>query len=281
MKFIKTLFIFIFLVQLNACSGDKKEEISIIQEEDIELQMIDAYKEGLKSLKENDILYAVKKFNEAEALFPQSDWAPKASLMAAYAYYKHDYYGDSIRQLENFLKTYPLDERVVYAHFLIGMCYFESIIDEKKDLDPLIKAEQQFKYVIKKYPESDFAIDAKFKIELIRDILAAKEIYIAKYYIKKRKWIAAINRYKKVIYEYETTVYVEEAMHRLVELHYKIGLIDESKKYASLLGYNYQSSEWYKQSYKIFNSKYENPVKKIKKKKNKKSIIKRFKSLFE
>ena len=279
MKFIKILFIFTLLFQINSCGG-KKEEVSIIVEENIELQMIDAYNEGLKALDENDTIYAAKKFNEAELLFPQSEWAPKASLMAAYAYYKHDYYGDAIRQLENFLKTYPLDKRNVYAHFLIGMCYFESIIDEKKDLEPLIKAKFHFELIRKKYPNTDFAVDAKFKLDLIRDILAAKEIYIGRHYIKKRKWIAAINRYKNVINKYETTVYIEEALHRLVELHYKIGLIDESKKYASLLGYNYQSSEWYKASYEIFNKDYKNRIKKVKKK-DKKSIIKRFKSLFD
>ena len=275
--FVNILIILIFLF-LNSCSNDKKK-IDIIEEEDIELQMIDSYKEGIKALEEGDILFAAKKFNEAELVYPQSDWAPKSALMSAYSYYIHDYYGDAIFELNRFIKTYPKDLRLSYAHFLLGMCYYEQIVDEKKDLGPILKAKEKFNYILKNYPDTDFALDAQFKLDLINDILASKEMYIGKHYVKKQKWIPAINRFKTIVNNYETTVYVEEALFRLVEIYYLLGLTDESQKYAKLLGYNYLSSRWYKESYRIFNKNYESPSEKIKKKKRN-FIIRKFKSIF-
>ena len=275
--FVNILIILIFLF-LNSCSNDKKK-IDIIEEEDIELQMIDSYKEGVKALEDGDVLFAAKKFNEAELVYPQSDWAPKSALMSAYSYYIQDYYGDAIFELNRFIKTYPKDLRLSYAHFLLGMCYYEQIVDEKKDLGPILKAKEKFNYVLKKYPDTDFALDAQFKLDLINDILASKEMYIGKHYVKKQKWIPAINRFKTIVNNYETTVYVEEALFRLVEIYYLLGLTDESQKYAKLLGYNYLSSRWYKESYRIFNKNYESPREKIKKKKRN-FIIRKFKSIF-
>jgi outer membrane protein assembly factor BamD len=230
-------------------------------------------------LDKNDGLSAAKKFNEAELLFPQSEWAPKSALMAAYSYYAYNYYGDSIYELEQFIKKYPKDERISYANFLLAMCYYQSIVDEKKDLEPLLKARDKFIYVVENYPNTDFAMDAKFKLDLIREILASKEMYLGSYYIQKGKWIAAINRFKIVINDYDTTIYVEEALHRLVELHYKIGLENEAKKYANLLGYNYLSSDWYKSTYKIFNKEYK-LAKPEKRKKESNFLIKKYKSIF-
>ena len=275
--FVNILIILIFLF-LNSCSNDKKK-IDIIEEEDIELQMIDSYKEGIKALEDGDVLFAAKKFNEAELVYPQSDWAPKSALMSAYSYYVHDYYGDAIFELDRFIKTYPKDLRLSYAHFLLGMCYYEQIIDEKKDLGPILKAKEKFNYILKNYPDTDFALDAQFKLDLINDISASKEMYIGKHYVKKQKWIPAINRFKTIVNNYETTVYVEEALFRLVEIYYLLGLTDESQKYAKLLGYNYLSSRWYKESYRIFNKNYKSPREKIKKKKRN-FIIRKFKSIF-
>ena len=275
--FVNILIILIFLF-LNSCSNDKKK-IDIIEEEDIELQMIDSYKEGIKALEDGEVLFAAKKFNEAELVYPQSDWAPKSALMSAYSYYIQDYYGDAVFELDRFIKTYPKDLRLSYAHFLLGMCYYEQIVDEKKDLGPILKAKEKFNYILKNYPDTDFALDAQFKLDLINDISASKEMYIGKHYAKKKKWIPAINRFKTIVNNYETTVYVEEALFRLVEIYYLLGLTDESQKYAKLLGYNYLSSRWYKESYRIFNKNYESPREKIKKKKRN-FIIRKFKSIF-
>ena len=279
MNIFLKLLVIILIIFLNSCSK-KEEKISMIQEKELRLQMIDAYKEGVKALEEGDVLFAAKKFNEAEILFPQSEWASKSILMAAYSYYIQDYYYDTISELDRFIKKYPNDERLSYAHFLLAMCYYEQVVDEKKDLGPLLNAQKEFKFIIKNYPNSDFALDSKFKLDFINDVLASKEIYLGRYYIKKEKWIAAINRFKQVVEHYDSTAYVEEALHRLVELHYRLGLLDESKKYANLLGYNYQSSKWYEASYSIFNKDYESSTKKINKKKGN-FIIRKFKSLFE
>jgi len=259
----KYLFLSLFFVI--GCSGNEENEVFIVGQDKIELQMVEAYNSGLQAFDEADYLTAAKKFNEAELLFPQSDWAPKASLMAAYSYYVDDYNNDSIFQLEQFIKAYPTNKRIPYAHYLLAMSYYNKIIDQKKDIKPLTESKNKFQYIVKEYPNTDFALDAKFKLNLIEETLASKEMFIAKHYLKKEKWIPAINRLKFIMKEYETTVYVEEALHRLVEINYKIGLIDESKKYANLLGYNYSSSKWYEQSYRIFNKDYDDPYTKIKK----------------
>ena len=276
MNFLKIVLIFFFVsLLLNNCA--KKEKTSLIVEEDVESQMIRAFKEGYKEFEAGDNLYAAKKFNEAELLFPQSSWAPKAALMAAYVYYAQDYYFDAERELERFIKTYPKNPDLNYAHFLLAMCYYEKIVDEKKDLGPLLLAQEKFNFIVKNYPTSDYALDAQYKLDLIQDYLASKEMYIASHYMKKKKWIASINRYKTVVEQYQKTVYVEEALHRLVELYFTIGLENESQKYASLLGYNYQSSKWYEKSYKVFNKNYKT---KLELKKEKKGMLKKFKKLF-
>ena len=272
------IFLIFFLVSFFLTNCTKKENTSFIVEEDAELQMIRAFKEGYDEFRNGDALFAAKKFNEAELLFPQSSWAPKAALMAAYVYYSQDYYYDAEAELQRFIKTYPKHEDISYAHFLLAMCYYEKIVDEKKDLGPLIQAQEKFNFIVKNFPNTDYALDAKYKLDLIQDYLASKEMYIASHYMKKRKWIASINRYKTVIEQYEKTIYVEEALHRLVELYYTIGLKDESQKYASLLGYNYQSSKWYEKSYKIFNKEYKS---KLELKKEKKSMLKKFKKLID
>ena len=238
--------------------------------------MIEAFKEGYSELENGDVLFAAKKFNEAELLYPQSVWAPKAALMAAYAYYSQDYYFDAEYELKRFLKVYPNEKNISYAHYLLGMVYYEKIVDEKKDLEPLILAEDRFKFILKNYPDTDFALDATYKLNLIQDYLASKEMYIGIHYMKKKKWIAAINRFKNVVNNYEETSFIDEALHRLVELYYRLGLIEESQKYASLLGYNYQSSEWYMKTYKIYNKNYKS---KLEIKKEKDGMFKKFKKL--
>jgi outer membrane protein assembly factor BamD len=269
------------IIFLTSCSKEKK--ITIIDETDINLQMISLYEEGYQELLNGDTLYAADKFREAELIFPQSEWAPMASLMSAYAYYSDDYYFEAIDQIKDYMRKYPNHTNNDYAHFILAMCYYENIVDEKRDLEPLLNSKKEFELIIREYPDTDFALDAKFKIELIKDRLAGKEMFIGRHYLKSRKWIPALNRFKNVLENYETTVYVEEALFRLVETNYKIGLVEESKKYANLLGYNYGSSEWYKASYKIFNQDYKYDEKQLKKnkQKDKKKILSRFKAKFK
>ena len=273
------IFLFIYIIFIVSCSKDKSKVDQVLLEQDVEVEMILAYKEGMKELEKGDALYASRKFDEAEILFPQSIWAAKASLMSAYALYSQNYYDDTIFNLERHIKNYPKDKNLVYAHYLIAICYFEQLHDEKKDLKPLVKAREKFEYILKKYPNTDYAIDAKWKMGLIVDQMAAKEMYIGRYYMKMEKWIAAINRFKFVVKYYDTTVYIEEALHRLVEIYYKIGLVEDAQKIAATLGYNYGSGEWYKNSYRIFNKLYKTA--KITKKKKDSFIRKKFKKLFE
>ncbi len=273
------LFIALFAI-LISCSKEEIKE-STIKEKSLDLQVLEAYQEGVKSLETGDVLYAAKKFNEAETLFPQSEWAPKSALMAAYAYYTQDYYSDTIAELERFIRVYPLSKNLDYVYYLLGISYYEQIVDETKDLQSIIKAKEYFKIVSKNYPNTNYSLDAEYKIDLVNDTLASKEMYIGRYYFDKKKWIPAINRFRTVIDDYETTIYAQEALHRLVEVHYILGLKDEAKKYAKLLGYNYQSSKWYEKSYSVFDKEYKENVKKRDKKRSKKNkTLKKIKSLF-
>ena len=279
MKFFKLFTLMTLVLFSFSCSKEKVKQ-SVINEKNLDAQVLEAYEEGMSSLEQGDVLFASKKFNEAEMLYPQSEWAPKSALMAAYSYYTQDYYEDAIAELVRLIRVYPYYKNLDYAYYLMAVSYYEQIIDEKKDLQSILNAKKNFSYVIKEYPNTEYALDSEFKLDLINDVLASKEMYIGRFYFDKKKWIPAINRFRKVTDEYDTTIYVEEALHRLVEVYYIIGLIDEAEKYAKILGYNYQSSKWYEQSYRVFNKKYK--IKKIKKdKRRKKYILKKFKSLFD
>ena len=274
------VFLILALIFLNTSCSKEKEKISIIEEESLEMQMIKAYNEGLEYLEKGDPIFASKKFNEAELLYPQSIWAPRAALMASYTYFSFLYYSDAVIELEKFLSKYKNHPRRDYAYYLLALSHYDQIVDETKDLNEILRAKKYFEIILQKYPNTEFAIDSEYKLELIEEILASKEMYLARYYVDREKWIPAINRFKKVVKDYDETIYVEEALHRLVELHYKVGLIEESKKYAVLLGYNYQSSEWYEESYKVLNKDYTKISKKKEKDKDQ-SLIKKFKDLLK
>ena len=275
---IKIFTLLLFLILSASCSKDTVRN-STLNEKSLDLQVREAYLDGFEALESGDIFFAAKKFNEVEILFPQSKLAPKSSLMAAYAYYSQDYYDDCIAELKRFIKVYKYHKNLDYAYYMLAISYYEQIADEMKDTRSILKSKEYFDFLLKKFPKTEYAIDARFKLDLINDILAAKEMYVGRYYIDRKKWIPAINRFKLVINNYNTTVYVEEALHRLVEVHYIIGLKEESKKYAKLLGYNYQSSEWYEESYSLFNKKYKKNRLKKDKKDEKNKILEKFKSL--
>lgn len=279
MVYKKLIIIFSFFVLVSCVNNNEKEIKDVITNDDLESDMIEAYNEGLKALNLGDAAYASKKFNEAELLFPQSEWAPKALLMSSYAYWSQRYYSNSISELKRFIEVYPTHNNLDYAYYLLAINYYDSIADEKKDLKSLLESKKYFEIVLEKFSDTDYSLDAKYKLDLIQDYLAAKEIYIARHYIKKKKWIPAINRLKTIVNEYNTTIYIEEALHRLVEIHYSIGLENEAKKYAKTLGYNYETSKWYEESYRIFNKDYktiENSKKEIKKR----SLTDKIKSFF-
>ena len=279
MKFIKfPTYVILIFVLIISCSK-KEKKVEVLKEKNLETQMIEVYNQAIVELERGDVIYAGKKFSEAELLYPQSVWAPRAVLMSAYGYFTQGYFSDAINELERFLIKYKYHPNTDYAYYLLALCHYDQIVDEKKDLKEIIEAKKYFELIINEFPNTEYANDSKFKLELIIEIMASKEMYLARYYTQREKWIPAINRYKKVVNEYDKTIYIEEALHRLVELHYRIGLTEEAKKYASLLGYNYQSSQWYESSYRIFDKKYE--TKRIKKDSKNNTILKKFKKLFK
>ena len=271
----------ILLIFFNSCTKKDSRE-SKINEKSLDLQVFEAYNLGLESLDQGDALYAAKKFNEAEILFPQSKWAPKSALMAAYSYYSQDYLEDAIAELNRFVRVYPKYKNIDYAYYLMAISYYELIVDEKKDLQSIINAKKYFNFVMSSYPNTEYAVDSEFKLALINDILASKEMYLGRYYFKKKKWIPAINRFRTVVDNFDTTIYIEESLHRLVEIYYILGIIGEAEKYANLLGYNYRSSQWYENSYSIFNKTYKKKYKQIETNKKKQSrMLKKIKSLLD
>ena len=235
------------------------------------------YEEGLEAFDRNDFFFASKKFSEAELNFEKVELAAKSSIMSSFSLYGINFYDDAIENLKRYLKNYPSDKNVIYAHYLLAIIYFEQISDEKKDLKPLLLADEKIDFFIKNYPDTDYSIDLKFKKDLIQNQLAAKELFVAKYYITTKKWVPAIKRLKIIVEKYDQTVFIEEALHRLVEIHYHLGIEKEAKYYANILGYNYNSSEWFEQSYKVLNKDYKIKNKRL----DKAEITNKEKNLFK
>ena len=274
--FKKISIVIFYLIIFSSCQKNEKEIIYQPLEKNNPYEL---YKEGLAAFEINDFFFANKKFSEAELNFEEIEFAAKSAIMSIFSLYGLNFYEEATENLDRYLKTYPSDKNIIYAHFLQAVIYFEQISDEKKDLKPLLQADKKIDFFLKNYPNNEYAIDLKFKKDLIQNQIAAKELYVAKYYISIKKWVPAIKRLKIIVNEYDKTIFVEEALHRLVEIHYHLGLEDEAKKYANILGYNYNSSEWYKQSYKILNKDYKFSNNKIIKKDDSwyKKIIKKIK----
>ena len=272
----KELIIIFFLILLSACSKNQEE---IIYQPLEQTNPYELYKEGLAAFEKNDFFFSNKKFSEAELNFEEAEFAAKSAIMSIFSLYGLNFYEEANENLDRYFKTYPGDKNIIYAHFLQAVIYFEQISDEKKDLKPLLQANEKIDFFLKNYSNSEYAIDLKFKKDLIQNQIAAKELFVAKYYISIKKWVPAIQRLKIIVNKYDKTIFIEEALHRLVEIHYHLGLENEAKKYANILGYNYNSSEWFEQSYKILNKNYEFTNNKVIKKDDSwyKKIIKKIK----
>ena len=265
----KLTYFFLIIILISACSK-KAVDLNIPPDRD---QSFTIYKEAVDAMYQGEYFFASKKFSEAESILPQIEFSAKASLMSSYCLYLINFYSEATTNLERFINQYPTDKNIAYAHYLVSIALYEQILDEKKDLNALLKAKEKIDYFLVNFPDTEYAMDLKFKKKLIQNQLAAKEMYVAKYYITAQKWIPAINRLKVVVKDYSETVFIEEALHRLVEVYYKIGLTEEAKTAAAILGYNYNSSEWYVQSYKVLNKTYKRPKKSELKKNN--GLIKR------
>ena len=268
----KLIYIFIISFLLFSCS---KKEVVVTTPSNNEEKSLEVYNEATIALEEGQYYYASSKFLEAENILPTVEGSAKASLMSSYCLYLINFYSEAEEGLERFIRKYPADKNITYAYYLLAIINYEQILDESKDITPLLTSKEKIVDFLERYPDTEYALDLKFKLDLIDNQLAAKEIYIAKYYIETKKWIPAINRLKIVVKNYDETIFIEEALHRLVEVYYMIGLEEEAKTTAALLGYNYNSSEWYQQSYKLLNKDYKIPKKKTPKKDKDKGIIKR------
>ena len=249
----KIAYSFLIIILILSCSKKKELELNIPVSAE---KSFEIYKEAVASLNRGDYFYASKKFSEAEAILPQIEFSAKASLMSSYCLYIINFYPEATANLERFINQYPADKNIAYAHYLIAISLYEQILNEKKNIEPLLQSKEKIQYFLQNFPDTEYALDLKFKLDLVNTQLAAKEMYVAKYYITTQKWIPAINRLKFIVNDYSDTVFIEEALHRLVEVYYRVGLIEEAKAAAAILGYNYNSSEWYERTYKILNKSY-------------------------
>ena len=245
--FYNFLLIFVLIFFSSCSSSDQRK--SIKPKEVIPLEKL--YKAAYNSFENGDYNQAVTLFEMVETDYSYTEWAPRALLMKAYLYYDSGQYVVALTNLQKFKKRHSGSISIPYAEYLIGICMFEQINFAALSQENTVLALTQFNKIILNYPNTAYATDAKFKIDLLNEQMAAKEMYLARYYAKKEKWLPALYRLNNVFKNYQTTVFIEEALHRLVEIHYKIGNINAAKKYASILGYNYNDSDWYKKSYNI------------------------------
>ena len=247
MKYLRTFaFLTLLSFTLAACSDTK---LVTPETEGEKLKIL--YDDAMALVRDRDYVDAAIIFEDIERQYPYSKWSNQAQLMTAFCYYKSTMYDDSLDALERFIALYPGSKKISYAYYLRALNYFEQIKDVERDQSMTNKSKQAFYEVVNKYPNSEFANDALNKIDIINDRLASKEIEIARYYQFNHQWISAINRYNKILEEYNTSVYTEETLHRLVEIYFSLGLYDEAKKYASTLGFNYPDSDWYIKSYEL------------------------------
>lgn len=233
---------------ISACSSTD-EDIQKIEEKNEPVEKL--YNDALDTFNNKAYKSATEKFEEVERQHPYSEWAARAQVMAAYAAYRGGQFDDAIVILDRFVKLHPTHPSAPYAYYLTALCYYTQISDVGRDQKMSEKARDALKDVISRFPDSDYARDAKVKLDLTEDHLAGKEMEIGRYYLKRMDYSAAINRFKFVLDNYQTTSHVPEALHRMVECYLRLGVIPEAKKYAAVLGYNYPGSDWYKFSYEM------------------------------
>jgi outer membrane protein assembly factor BamD len=240
-------------VSLSACNSlftKDEEEFAVINEEPAEV----LYNEGLGLANTGAFKAAAKKFDEVERIHPYSEWARKSLIMSAYSNYESEQYTDAVTSAKRYVTLYPGTDDAAYAQYLIAESYYQQIVDVGRDQARAEKAAVAYREVIEKYPESEYAVQARGKVEIARDQLAGKEMEVGRYYLSKKQYLASINRFKVVVLDYQTTRHIEEALHRLTESYYALGLVSEAQTAAAILGHNYPDSPWYKDSYSLLSS---------------------------
>lgn len=236
------------LLWLAACStADDEDKNDLVKGRPAE----EVYQEGMDLLGDNKPSDAIKVFESLQQEYPLSPWARKSQLMGAYAAYKRNKYDDAISMYEAYIQLYPASEQTAYAYYMIGLCYYEQITDTLRDQAITQKAQDALQDVVRRYPDSDYAKDARIKLDLVYDHLAGKEMTIGRYYLRKKEWLPAITRFRFVVDNYQTTSHVPEALHRMVEAYMAMGMRDDARRAAAVLGYNYPGSPWYVDSYRL------------------------------
>jgi outer membrane protein assembly factor BamD len=235
------------LLALAACGDDDEDDIDTLAKKN---QSVDElYDTALASYAAGGYKRAIEEFEEVERQHPYSEWAARGQIMAAYSAYRGGEFDDAISILDRFVKLHPTHKSTPYAYYLKALCYYTQITDVGRDQHTTEEARSALKEVVERFPESDYARDAKLKLDLTDDHLAGKEMEIGRYYLQRKDYVAAINRFSFVLEHYQTTSHTAEALHRLVECYLRLGVIDEAKKYAAVLGHNFPGSDWYQYSY--------------------------------
>lgn len=229
---------------LAACSGDKEPEY-------VEKPVTDLYNQAVDLMNEGEYSDAAKAFDEVERQHPYSKWATKAQLMAAFSYYQEGKYDDTIIALDRFIQLHPGSPDTPYAYYLKALCFYEQISDVGRDQKMTRLAQQALEEIVTRFPNTEYARDARLKLDLTQDHLAGKEMEVGRYYLKAGQYLAAINRFRIVVEKYDHTSHVPEALYRLTEAYTVIGLKAEAKKTAAVLGYNYPGSDWYDDAYDL------------------------------
>lgn len=255
-------FLLIAAVPLAGCASKNKEQPSAATEAEIAEDAAETaakqepveqmYNKAAALLDRGMYTEAARGFEDVDREYPYSQWATKAQMMSGYAYYKKLRYDDAILSLDRFIELHPSDENIAYAWYLKALCYYEQITDVRRDQQMTQLALENLRQVVSRFPDSKYARDASLKIDLTMDHLAGKEMEIGRYYLYRKKYQAAINRFQRVVNDYQTTTHVPEALHRLTEAYMALGITDEARKTAAVLGYNFPNSSWYKDSYKLF-----------------------------
>jgi outer membrane protein assembly factor BamD len=227
-----------------ACGGDDEPEY-------VERPPEELYTDAYAAMQTEEYETAARLFDEVERQHPYSSWATQAQLMAAYAYYQENSYDDAVIALDRFIELHPSHRNAAYAYYLKALCYYEQISDVERDQKNTQLALDALVEVVRRFPNTDYARDASLKIDLTRDHLAGKEMEIGRYYENQKQYLAAINRFRRVIEQYQTTTHVPEALHRLTECYLALGIKDEAQTAAAVLGYNFPGSEWYQDSYAL------------------------------
>lgn len=240
---------------LAACSSDDDDRPAYV-----ERPVEQIYAQAANELDQGEYRKAAQSFDEVERQHPYSTWATEAQLMAAYSYYQANQYEDAIATAQRFIDLHPGNPNVAYAYYLVGLCHYERISDVGRDQEMTRKSLEAFQEVVRRFPDSAYARDARLKIDLARDHLAGKEMEIGRYYLTRGLYIAAINRFRTVIERYQTTTHVPEALHRLVEAYLSLGIEREAQTAAAVLGYNYPGSDWYEDSYALLTGRNLQPV---------------------